>query len=133
MSGEIGFFPDDARNAFRVLILEIEEKVGSLLKKNDYGEAIATLGIIPTIYPQWMLDKQKSVGREIKERRLLRHGDADYRLFINHDAFVTGTLEERRKLLQQNVLTVVHEVGQRVKEGFDAERLEKEIKKEFDL
>jgi hypothetical protein len=133
MSGEIGFFPDDARNAFRILILEIEEKVASLLKKNDYGEAIANLGIIPTIYPQWMLDKQKNIGREIKERRSLRHGDVDYRLFINHEAFVTGTVVERRNLLLQNVLTVVHEVGQRVKEGFYAERLEKDIKKEFDL
>jgi hypothetical protein len=133
MSGEIGFLPDEAADAFRTSIAEIQKRIGSLLEENDYGDAIDDLGITPTIYPQWMLDKQKGAGREIKERRLLRRGDVDYRLFIDHNAFVTGTLEERRKLLLQNVLAVVHEVGQRVKEGFDAERLEKDIKAKFDL
>jgi hypothetical protein len=76
------------------------------MANNNYGDGVTDLGIIPTVYPQWMLDKQKSVGKEIKERRLLRKGDADYRLFINHEAFVNGSTDERRKLVIENVLTV---------------------------
>jgi hypothetical protein len=100
---------------------------------SKFKRAINVLGIIPTIYPQWMLDKQKSAGREIKERRFIRKGDVDYRLFINHDPFARGTLEERKRLLLQNVLTVVRELGQRVKKGFDAVRLESDIRSEFNL
>jgi hypothetical protein len=133
MSGEIGFFPEAAANAFRVSILEIQKRIGSLLEKNDYGDAITNLGIIPTIYPQSMLDQQKNVGKEIKERRLLRRGDVDYRLFINHAAFINATNEDRKNMLLQNVLAVVREVGQRVKKGFDAEKLENDIRSEFNI
>ena len=40
MSGEIGFFSDEASEAFRTLILEIEERLNSLLKNSDYGDTI---------------------------------------------------------------------------------------------
>ena len=80
-----------------------------------------------------MLDQQKNVGKEIKERRLLRRGDVDYRLFISHAAFINATNEDRKYMLIQNVLSVVCEVGQRVRKGFDAEKLENDIRSEFNI
>jgi Immunity protein 44 len=74
ISGEVGFFPDEASRAFSTIIIEIEKKMESLLIRNDYGNAVTLLGVIPTIYPNRMLDAQKQAGKEIKERKLFRKG-----------------------------------------------------------
>jgi hypothetical protein len=132
ISGEVGFLSSDASEAFRTIISDMQAKLAKLLERSDYGDAVVSLGVIPTIYPQWMLDQQKAAGREIKERRLLRNRGADYRLFVDHAAFVNGTVDTRRQLLIDNVLAVVRELGVRVKSGFDADRLEADLRNEFD-
>jgi len=131
MSGEIGFLPDEASNSFAKIIVDIKKRMDLLLNQSDYGTAVKDLGIIPTIYPQWMLDKQKASGREIKERRLLRKGDVDYRLFIDHAKFLVANDTERRKLLVQNVISVIQDLKHRIPKNFDADRLERDIEKEY--
>jgi hypothetical protein len=127
ISGEVGFFPDEASRAFSTIIIEIEKKMESFLTRNDYGNAVTLLGVIKR-----MLDAQKQAGKEIKERKLFRKGEADYRLFIDHAKFVAGNDRERKMMLVENVIAVVRKLGARVKSGFVADGLESDIRNEFD-
>lgn len=124
MSGEIeGDFYDD----FRGLRNEIEKIIQeNVLDKHDYGESIKDLAITPNI-----MSDPVFLG---KERKLVKHKDksADIRLKIDHTSFANGTEEQREKLLLKNIIQSIRVVGEKVKKGFDAERLEADIRKEFD-
>jgi Immunity protein 44 len=133
ISGELGFFPEEATRAFSSIIMEIQKKMDLLLSQNDYGNAVAQLGVIPTIYPQSMLDSQKKAGKEIKERKLLRKGEVDYRLFIDHAKFLAANDFDKKKMLERNVISVIQDLKHRITKDFDAERLESDIRKEFNI
>ncbi len=133
MSSETGFISDDVMHSFCSIQRDIESRLNQLLANHNYGDVISDLGIIPTMYPRSMLDAQIAEGRPVKERKLLRKGDVDYRLFIDHSAFVAGS-EDQRKLLQlDNVIRVVQDLKRRVKNGFDGDALERDIRQEFGL
>ena len=131
MSSEIGFLSEEQAASFGKNRNSIEKIIKSLIESKDYGSI--DLAIIPTMYPKWMHDKQREAGKEIKERKLLRKDRADYRLFIDHAAFVDGDEEKRKLLILDNVLRVIQDLHIRIKKGFDAGAFEKDIRKEFNL
>ena len=95
-SGEVDTASADA---YREMRGEMEATLNRALGENNYGDAIEKIAIIPVI-----------VGPEFygsrRERRLIKHRGkvADYRLFIDWEAFVGGSAPERKRLLLENVL-----------------------------
>lgn len=133
MSCEIGFLSDEVSRSFLSNLLDIERQIKSCLERHDYGPSISHLGIIPTMYPQSMHDDLAAAGRPVKERKLLRNGDVDYRLFIDHADFLAGSEQKRRLLILDNVIRVIQDLKRRVKKDFDGEALERDIRLEFGL
>jgi len=111
---------------FHPLIMPLEKRIqAAILDKNDYGNAIEVLGIIPNLIndPVFLA----------KERKLVKHKDrsTDIRLKINYEKFKNGTNKDRETLLLKNIIQSIRIVGERVKD-FDGKRLEADIRKEFD-
>ncbi len=109
---------------------QVEKQIQTnILDQNDYGDSIEILGVIPTI----LGERFTSAGVLSKERKLVKHKNksTDIRLKIDHAKFKDGTEDERRKLLLENIIKSIRIVGGRVKKGFDSEKLEADIRKEF--
>ncbi len=113
-------------NEYRSISQDLETILNNELSHKSYGVLVETIAVIPMI-----LGPQFIEGR--KERRLIKRGEktADYRLFIDHKAFVSGSLAERRKLLLNNILACVSDIARKCKGGFDGERLTNDIRNLF--
>ena len=129
ISGEINA---TISNNYRVARNAIEKKIQSeLLNKNNYGDAVKGLGIVPIIIPnQTFIDFPK-----YKERKLFSHKqkEADIRLKINYEDFKNSNDKGREKLIVQNVIESIRIVKSKVKGKFHAEKLINDISKLFKL
>jgi hypothetical protein len=63
------------------------------------------------------------------ERKLIKRKsrEADIRLQIDYDRFLSADKEMRRKLIIKNIIDSIRVVGQKAKKDFNGERLEKDI------
>jgi hypothetical protein len=102
---------------------EIESKLNTL-KDKDYGSAVTSIGIIPIIVGQSLLDEGF-----FKERRLFsrKNKEADYRLRIDLKRFMESDNETRRLMVIKNVIESVRSLGEKAKKDFDAKTLEEDI------
>lgn len=105
-------------DAYRSTCQEVESRLNSALATSDYGDAILEIGIIPIILSPKFANFRK-------ERRLVKRRDrvADYRLFIDFDAFAHGSEVERRILLVRNVIESIRDIDRKMGSGFDGARL----------
>lgn len=120
-SGELdGDLPDDH---YRVVRQIVETRLNEALVDKSYGDAIKEIAIIPMI-----LGPRFAEGR--KERRLIQHREkaADYRLFIESASFANGTVDERKKMLLENVLICIRDIDRKLKGKFDGQRLQDDIR-----
>jgi len=123
LSGELDA---EIADAYRVTRFEIESKLNAALGASSYGDALEEIGIIPMI-----LSPQFAAGR--KERRLVQRGSraADYRLFIDFEAFRRGSSADRRRLLVQNIIASVEDIHRKLDRGFDGSGLAQDIRQLF--
>lgn len=128
LSGEIDIEVD---GAFSEISKEIETKLGSLKDKN-YGSELQSIGIIPIIVN---LSPEYEEAGFFKERMLFKRKqkDADYRLRINFEKFVSGDHNTKRLLLIKNIIDSIRSLGIKAKKDFDAITLEKDILNLLDI
>jgi hypothetical protein len=121
-SGELDHQVSDA---YREIRKEVEATLNRELGSKDYGPALQKLAIIPIII-------SKTFGLR-KERRLVRREQksADYRLFIDFEAFVAGDHHKRVQLLVTNVLLAVQDIDRKLKSQFAGAQLRNDIKALF--
>jgi immunity protein 44 of polymorphic toxin system len=110
---------------YRRVRREVAATLNAQLGDRDYGGALNEIAIIPMI-----LGPRFAQGR--KERRLIKHAEkiADYRLFIDYDAWIAGTEDDRKRLLVENILASVRDIARKLN-GFDGERLAQDIRNLF--
>ncbi len=122
MSGEI---ETTVSEPFREILSEIEKRL-KVLEVNDYGNAVQNLAIIPIIIK--VVPEFESAGFH-KERKLYKKKtkEADYRLRIDYQSFLNADHEIKKLLVIKNVVDCVRLLGEKIKQGFDAERLESDV------
>jgi len=122
-SGEI-----DARvgETYRAIRLEMETRLNADLGQRNYGPAVVELAIIPML-----LGPEFSEGRP--ERRLVKRKEkvADYRLSIDFAAWQVGSELDRKRLLLENVLESIRDIGRKLPGGFEAALLQQDIERVF--
>ena len=104
---------------------EVESRLNSALANHSYSEVLEDIGIIP------MILATSFSGR--KERRLVKRAEktADYRLFIDFEAFANGSERDRKRLLVENLVASVEDIHRKLRGAFDGARLRKDILRLF--
>ncbi len=127
MSGEVS---GEAHEKFRVLMLEIEKQIKSLMNINDYGDAVSEIAIIPTIFSAEFL-----TALPYKERKRFspKTKVGEFRLRIDYDKFVKANEDSKRRLIVQNIIDSIRILKTKVKKGFDGDKLEKDIRELFKI
>lgn len=113
-------------DAYREIRKEVEATLNRELSGKDYGPAIQKLAIIPMILSETFAEGKK-------ERRLVQRvqKSADYRLYIDFEAFLAGGHNERVQLLVTNVLSAVQDIDRKLKGQFAGGQLCNDIKALF--
>ena len=111
---------------YRVVRNEVESRLNSALANQSYSEVLEEIGIISMILAT-------SFSKRRKERRLVKHAEktADYRLFIDFEAFANGSERDRKRLLVENLLASVEDIHRKLRGAFDGARLRKDILRLF--
>ena len=122
LSGETDI---EVHGAFSDVRKEIESKLINLKDKN-YGSELQSIGIIPIIVN---LSSEYEEAGFFEERMLFKRKqkDADYRLRIDFEKFVSSDYNTRRLLLVKNIIDSIRSLGTKAKKDFDALSLEKDI------
>lgn len=122
-SGELDSSVGDEYRPIRQIV---ETTLNNALSEESYGESLEEIAVIPIILGPRFIE-----GR--KERRLIKHQEkaADYRLFIDHSAFLNGSKNDRTRLLIENLLTCIEDMARKCKGRFDGQRLTNDIQKLF--
>jgi len=103
---------------YRPIRQHVERVLNEALALRDYGTALEKIAIIPMILgPRFASNRA--------ERRLLKRKDkvADYRLFIDFEAFLKGGETERIRLLVCNTLEAVQDIDRKLKGAFNGKQL----------
>ena len=103
---------------WRSVALDLERTLNGSLQDRDYGPAIKKIALISVIMgPGWSL--------EIPDRRLFqrKQAAADYRTRIDFEAFRSGSLEKRRRLIVENLINAVADLSRKAGREFDGQRL----------
>ena len=108
--------------------IQIEKKINSLLKSNDYGDALLDggIGIIMTIYSKKYLETiKKDTGKEFPERIIYRRKtkDSDVRLRVDYEKFIESTGETRKGLILQNIIDSILALNEKIKKHKDVKFL----------
>ena len=110
----------DIMNSLRDIEKRLNDKLGAI----EYGEALLKIAIIPACVEPKTLE-----AGFFGERKLVKwkSKEADYRLHIDYHRYLTSDPQQRRLLVVKNVIDVVRLLGRKVRNGFDAVRLEDDI------
>jgi hypothetical protein len=128
ISGEVDA---SVSNEFRLVRNRIEKKIQSeLLNRNNYGDGVIKLTIIPII-----LGPNFEKILDYKERKLFSHRkkESDIRLKIDYEVFKKGSDKKREKLIVQNIIESISIIKTKVKGEFDADKLINDISRLFEL
>ncbi len=98
------------------------------MDKNNYGDAINLISIIPTIFSPKTFE-----ALPYKERKYFswKNKEADYRLRIDYDKFIKGDDLTKRNLILDNIIQSIRLLNKKVKKGFEGKKLENDIRNEF--
>lgn len=103
---------------YRPIRQHVERVLNEALSSRDYGATLEKIAIVPVIVgPRFAKDRV--------ERRLIKHKEkvADYRLFIDFEAFLKGDETERIRLLVCNTLDAVQDIDRKLKGAFNGKQL----------
>ncbi|WP_106769027.1 Imm44 family immunity protein [Paenibacillus faecalis] len=120
MTSEVNF---DVDKDFQIIKSEVDEKM-KLLEDRSYGDKVELLSLIPII-----VDKDLLAEGFFKERVMYKKKDkeTDIRLQIDHQMFKNADKELQRLLVINNIVNSVRALGLKLKSGFDATSLERDI------
>ena len=115
------FFSSETSGKAGWQISEIENKLEVALKqleKNDYGEGINCIAIIPHCYT-------KELQSDLKDRKYYNKKEKyiDIRLSIDYKKFTTAKEKDREILFINHVLECIRIAGKKAGTGFQAEKL----------
>jgi hypothetical protein len=121
-----------AGKEFNQIRKEIEPLIIDLLKSHDYGNSVKDLAVIPII-----MTAQPELERDgfFKERVLFKKkvGEADCRLKIDYEDFMTADFTTKRNLIISNIVQSIREIAKKAKEDFAYEQLEQDILRLMDV
>ena len=90
-----------------------------------YTDALDTIGITPIIAPIQILES----GKWKEERRIsLPYRMASISLVSDYDSFLKADLMSKRKIIIENILKSLGVIKRRLKDKFDYEQIENDIK-----
>ncbi|GAA3962068.1 Imm44 family immunity protein [Allohahella marinimesophila] len=124
ISGELD---SEIAEVFRAIRQQVEKQLNEHLAGQMYGSAIEKIALAPIIRgPRFS---------PASERRLVQHKSktADYRLVIEYDRFLNGSEQVRRQLLVENLLLAVDDLGRKLGNKFEGQRLAQDISTLFRL
>lgn len=129
LTSETGFLDDKSLKSLQLIMLKVDKKLTEKLSMSNYGGALNHISIIPSIFP----NKFYLENPDHKERKLIKWKSktADIRLRIDFDKWVESDDKGKEKLFCDNVIRSIQVIQSKVKEGFDAKKLESDIRKEL--
>lgn len=90
-----------------------------------YTDALDTIGITPIIAPTQILES----GKWKEERKIsLPYRMASISLVSDYDSFLKADLMSKRKIIIENILKSLGVIKRRLKDKFDYEQIENDIK-----
>ena len=98
MSGEID---SDVYDAYRLVRIPLEKQVNDLLSSGNYDGNVDVWAVIPMITKISDPD-YKEISRLSRDRRT-----AEFRLRIDHDAFLAAVPDEQRRLVLEMLVACV--------------------------
>ena len=90
-----------------------------------YTDALDTIGITPIIAPTQILES----GKWKEERRIsLPYRMASISLISDYDSFIKADMMSKREMILENILKSLAVIKRRLKDKFDYEQMENDIK-----
>ena len=90
-----------------------------------YTDALDTIGITPIIAPTQILES----GKWKEERRIsLPYRMASISLISDYDSFLKADMMSKREIILENILKSLGVIKRRLKDKFDYEQMENDIK-----
>lgn len=90
-----------------------------------YTDALDTIGITPIIAPTHILE----IGKWKEERRIsLPYRMASISLISDYDSFIKADMMSKREMILENILKSLAVIKRRLKDKFDYEQMENDIK-----
>ncbi|EPC8420115.1 MULTISPECIES: Imm44 family immunity protein [Bacillus] len=128
LSGEL---EGDIAEEFINIISEIGNELEGL-NSNDYGSEVEEIAIIPIVVN--ITSEYEDAGFH-KERKLFKRKskEADFRLRIDHETFLSADYATRKILIIRNVIQSIRILGGKAKSDFNAIKLEQDILEVFDI
>ena len=105
-------------------LYSLSKQISNSVQKKQYSDVINTIGIVPIIAPQELLDE--GLWKE-KVHVSKPYQFADVQLRINYDEFINANNEEKRELFIKNIIDSIRAVGKKVRKTFQAEELISDI------
>jgi len=118
----------DIGDTYGKLIIEIGSKLKILFEKNNYGDKILRISIIPTIFSP---KTYEVLNYKERKRYSPKTRVAEFRLKIDHQKFKDADEEGKRKLILQNIIDSIRILKTKVKKGFEGDKLEEDIRRLF--
>lgn len=128
LSGEL---EGDIAEEFINIISEIGSELEGL-NSNDYGSEVEEIAIIPIVAK---ITPEYEDEVFFKERKLFKRKskEADFRLRIDYETFLSADYATRKILIIRNVIRSIRILGERAKSDFNAIKLEQDILQIFDI
>ena len=130
MSAEYDGRYDDFDKSLRESQNSIEKIIKDLIENRSYGGAVKNFSVIPIVIK---FDPKMEKEGWFEDRVLFKKksGEADIRLRVDYERFVKGDDEIKKKLLIENVIRSIRELGKKIKDGFDVVSFEADILRAF--
>lgn len=102
----------------------LSKQISNSVRKKQYSEVINTIGIVPIIAPQEILDEGMW-----KEKVLVSklYQFVDVQLCINYDEFINGNSDVKRELYIKNIIDSIRAVGEKLRKNFETEKMINDI------
>jgi len=100
------------------------KQLSKTVEKKTYSDVINTIGIVPIIAPQKLLDE--GLWKE-KVYISKSYNFADVQLCINYDEFINANNEVKRKLYTENIINSIVAVGKKLKKDFQTDEMINDI------
>lgn len=105
-------------------LYSLSKQISNSVQKKQYSDVINTIGIVPIIAPQELLDE--GMWKE-KVHVSKPYQFADVQLCINYDEFINANNEVKRELYIKNILNSIRAVGKKLRKNFEAEEMINDI------
>lgn len=91
-------------------------EISAYVRERIYSDFVNIIGITPIVAPESVLER--GLWRE-EIRCEIKYGFASVSLHIDYEKFVNGSIEEKKRLIAENILASVKVIQRRAKIDFD--------------